>query len=285
LGSDLLLLLERFGIFLRYLFGKRQTSESTLRTPFVGSRLKIKRANKHILEFDTIRKDFLKGDFYRVFIDTKTDPGMSGLKMETNALPPDVPVVIGDAIHNLHSALDLLAYQIALEGGSSGDLLEKVQFPFSKKRQDLIGALKGGEIKVAGKTVIDLIVNEVKPYPSSEGGNEQVWALHRLDIVDKHRLLIPMVTVTKVTGINAEDDRGNTVQNLTLVLTGSGTMGAVTTSGNLKITDKGKASGEITFREAGFFEGEAVLPTLKQLSQLIAGFVDAIEKVYLAGGK
>jgi hypothetical protein len=102
--------------------------------------------------------------------------------------------------------------------------------------------------------------------------------------MDKHQLLIPAVTIAQITGVDAKSG-GVTLVNMTVGVSQGGKVNAVGSAVPFEITNKGHATAEITFHKAGVFQGEAVLPTLKQLSQLVSGIVDTIEKTYLSASE
>lgn len=219
--------------------------------PFEESGLKVKRANEHIYQLDAVMAEFAKTDFHRLFVEKDPETGYDVLKYEpTKPLPWNVPLIIGDVIHNLHSALDLAVYDIVSRTGvePSRDLY----FPFRRDRDKLVSALKGREIKLLGPAIIDLILNEIKPYP---GGNDALYALHDLDITDKHKLLVPILSINSVRGISAEDDRGNRLIDFTLTVPATD-VSVISTAGNLKITDQGQAKVDIVFDKGQFFEDE-----------------------------
>jgi hypothetical protein len=248
---------------------------------FTGSKLKIKRANQHIDELQHILFAFLKADFYRLHIERDPKDGMNVLKFETTKdMPYEVPLVIGDSIHNLHAALDLMACEIVSLAGNTPD--RQTQFPFRDTRDELVKAINGGKIKAADPAIINLIVDTIQPY---KGGNDPLCALHDLDIMDKHRLLIPVASVTALVGASAEDDRGNSFQSINFVVGQGGKINAVKTDSNLKITKQGQPSFNVIFDKGQVFEGKAVIETLHKLSQLVSGIVEAVEKTYLTNTK
>jgi len=77
------------------------------------------------------------------------------------------------------------------------------KFPFYETRSELVGAMNG-KLKAAPE-ISRLIRDEIKPY---KGGNGLLYGLHDLDIVDKHRLLIPIVSIVELRGASGEDERG-----------------------------------------------------------------------------
>ncbi len=91
----------------------------------------------------------------------------------------------GSAIHNLRSALDLLASELVrLNGQSEKD----VYFPFGKDPTHFEGQIKKRNFDRAAPDVVDLL-RTLKPF---DGGNAALRAIHDLDITDKHKALIPV---------------------------------------------------------------------------------------------
>ena len=73
---------------------------------FKSARLKVERANKHILELNSVLQGFTNTDFYD--LSTKKDPntGHDVLQFRIlKSIPEVMAPIIGDAIHNLRSAL------------------------------------------------------------------------------------------------------------------------------------------------------------------------------------
>lgn len=52
--------------------------------------------------------------------------------------------------------------------------------------------MKGAVLNRASEDVATFIVKAYK------GGNDDLWALHELNILDKHRLLLPVIQVTSI---------------------------------------------------------------------------------------
>ena len=151
---------------------------------------KVERAKKHINDFDlAVRTWLFEANPYQVA--TKRDPQTRELIYycpRVTPFPYEFATTVGDAIQNLRSALDHLGTQLVIANGKQPT--RHTAFPIfddlpryeaeSKRivkgmRQDAIDAIKA-----------------VKPY---KGGNDNLWRLHRLNIVDKHRLLIAVGSV------------------------------------------------------------------------------------------
>lgn len=105
---------------------------------------------------------------------------------EIKEIPPRVLFLIGEIIHTLRASLDNLVYQIFLtQRTDPADEGERIEFPiFDESKKTEAQAFR--PIKALGQGVIEA-VRKTNP---CKGGNPTLWAIHRLDIVDKHRRII-----------------------------------------------------------------------------------------------
>jgi hypothetical protein len=101
---------------------------------------------------------------------------------------------LGDCVHNLRSALDLLAVELVrANGGTPGDY---TAFPVgSDYRHFQTSAIR--RVNGASTKAIDLICR-LKPYRRQDS---LIYRLHRLDIADKHQLIIPVAAAHKMFGV------------------------------------------------------------------------------------
>lgn len=94
--------------------------------------------------------------------------------------------IIGDVVHNLRSALDIMICELVVEASPNFDV-KKVKFPFLKDVSGKVDAIKNANVNVAGSHVPPLI----EAWQPFKGGASQLFALHHLDIADKRRSIIP----------------------------------------------------------------------------------------------
>jgi hypothetical protein len=244
---------------------------------FHDAKLKIKRANQHIQELQMRLSAFLNTDFYRLHVEEEAKTGRHVLKFEqTNPLPEDIPLIIGDAMHNLRTVLDYVAFEIVTEAGGPTDY---VKFPVREDRDKLKAALTGGEMKVAAPDIIDLILDVVQPYPGGNGAALHV--LHSLDVGDKHYKLTPVISVAALTDVTGQAG-GITFSKCTFGVGQGGKLNVVGMPGKFTFEGHGQPTFAVLFGKGQPFQGQPVIPTLQQLSQLVAGTVQAIEQVCLA---
>jgi hypothetical protein len=152
-----------------------------------GIRVKVERAKKHVRDLDVAIRTFLGSDLKPYLVTRQRDPNMLDLVFNVASVrdvPLEFSAILGDAIHNLRGALDYLAYALVVrkQGHAPG---REVGFPiFCNAKGYELG--KKGKIGAMGQAAIEAI-DAIKPY---KGGNDALWRLHQLDIIDKHRLLI-----------------------------------------------------------------------------------------------
>ena len=167
---------------------------------FTGSRLKIKRAKRHFKELETRFAEWLQSDSFRVSVDKNLDTGNDFFKFTCSEAPDDIPVIIGDAVHNLRSALDFIAIEIVTSFGRKPD---GIYFPFRETREDVITALSQSDIQLLCPQAADIIIDQIKPYKT---GNRYICSLNKLSNTDKHRLLIPIVSRANFSRVPIEHD-------------------------------------------------------------------------------
>jgi len=247
---------------------------------FHGSRLKVERANHHINDLSLQWRKFAKTGPYSVLVEDDPKTGDSVLKISMDQPAPEqILLIVGDALHNLRSALDFAMSDIEFVATGARD--PYTSFPIRDTRDQLMAAVGGGLKKKAPEAVIHHIVNSVQPY---EGGNgHPIWSLHALDIEDKHRLLIAKKDVTHVKTIHCKDGGGQyfTVSEWAFIPPATSTY-ICTGHQKVQVADKGKASFGIVFGNGMPLYGQAIFPTLRKLSHFVSGTINGIEKVFRA---
>jgi hypothetical protein len=146
--------------------------------------VKFDRAKSHISETESTIRAFLDAKPY--VVSTKRDPQSRRLIYYLSSVqePPDVlSTIVGDALQNLRSTLDHLAWQLVEANGQKPT--RDTSFPIFK---DSISYQSGRSTKVTGMSVAVIqIIDGLKPYA---GGNADLYRLHELNNIDKHRLLL-----------------------------------------------------------------------------------------------
>ena len=130
---------------------------------------------------------FLDGNPYTVA--TKKDLARGHLVYHVSGVAapdPTIAAMTGDVLQNLRSALDHLAYRLVAVGlgGAPADP-RFIAYPVCETATSY-PALRDYRLKGARPEAM-AAVDATKPY---KGGNDGLWRIHHLNIVDKHRLLI-----------------------------------------------------------------------------------------------
>lgn len=150
-----------------------------------GINEKIRRAKQHVNDLESAIRVFLDRQPYRIVSEEQPETGKKLYRVRVAEQPPKSwATFIGDAVHNLRSALDHLAWQLVEAGGGMpGD---QTAFPVGNDVKSLESEL-ARRVHGAHPEAVDAI-RRLQPY---KGGNgDLLWRLHRLDIYDKHRLLL-----------------------------------------------------------------------------------------------
>jgi hypothetical protein len=201
--------------------------------------------------------------------------------VENKPLPQDFSVVIGDAAHNLRTALDLATWEVISPFNPKRP--RNVQFPFVEEVKDFEDALKRREIRRANEKIVD-VFRKSKPYP---GGNDDLYALHLLDIEDKHKLLTPSVVVLRSDELDLHrvDPSAPRVifKDLTMVPNNDGLLpmtwnvDANAASAEVKKDATVKASFTIAFAKGQPFGGQVTISVLNRLVRQVEDVIDMFD--------
>ncbi len=183
---------------------------------FEQSRLQIDWANHRLSELES-RLAALP-DSVSSIIEINPNSGNEIIKynLEDTRAYSDVAMIIGEIAHNLKCALDY-TWAPLLSKAVPGINVEFVKFPVHRTKDGLIAAFKGEEPKILKKLpsasldkyrrILDFFVSDIKPY---EGGDDAIWTVHYINRQDKHRLLTPTFQYSGVSGIQLENEMGET---------------------------------------------------------------------------
>jgi len=143
---------------------------------------KYERAQQHIEALDLVLVSLQRpGTIERT---DDSDRGTTTFQIfGLSEIPLSIPLLLGDILHNLRSALDHLIWKMVELSGQTPD--EENCFPiFNSARayeENSPKRLKGVTREMAAR------VDACRPYKE---GNRRLWMLHRLNILDKHRFLL-----------------------------------------------------------------------------------------------
>lgn len=170
--------------------------------PLIGASLKMWRAAFHVEMLNAAIERFREPGTYELTSedDPQTDERVWYAEIKRDA-PNTWAPVIGDLLHNLHSALDHVAWQLAVERNYGHDLPPgtRATFPIFKNRGRFWKRDRKGTGWSAQSGAAALrrfagdarrLVIEVQPYKDgNRAENHGLWLLHILSNEDKHKTL------------------------------------------------------------------------------------------------
>jgi hypothetical protein len=156
---------------------------------FAASYVKLARAQKFIGELEAERQRYRDSKPVTGKFEVGSNPPAMNVHWKGITLLPGA--IIGDTIHNLRTALDLMASELARIRKEPD---KDVYFPFAESASRFEHAIKSKQFNKAGDDAVALL-RTFSPY---RGGNESLRALHDMDISDKHTALVPTGSVMDI---------------------------------------------------------------------------------------
>jgi hypothetical protein len=148
-------------------------------------KLKVERAKEHIREIDSRTKNFFDSNPQVVVSDFDPDGVHITIKVRLLvAVPKRIAIVVGEALYQLRSALDVLACCLARANGTPKP--KGVYFPLAADQKEFETRHTQNKIKKLSPAARDR-VKELQPY---EKGYELLLTLNRLRNIDVHSKLV-----------------------------------------------------------------------------------------------
>lgn len=162
-----------------------------------GARLKLVRAEKHFQDITEILKRLEHGECE--IIPEEQSDGLGVLRVRLSPKPPDdLPVIVGDCLFNLRSALDHLVWQLVIV--NKGTPTDRHFFPICSSSKAFSEAVaKHHRLDDAPAKAVTLI-ESLQPYYTGE--THPLALLSKLHNVDKHRNLNLVTAVASDTELN-----------------------------------------------------------------------------------
>jgi len=192
--------------------------------PLDGSFLKLSRARYHFQAVSGLIEGFFKRDPYQIINEIETNGNTREYVLrfkQLEAIPTDVPLIIGDICNNLRSALDHLLWQLwLLQYPTFGEL---VYFPIFDGERAFVSASPGNigprKSKRIGVDTVSLtdnqraIIHSLQPY---ETRNPALSFLRDLNGSDKHRLIQIIFLTGKIKSLSLTVDTTNAILQVPL---------------------------------------------------------------------
>jgi hypothetical protein len=150
-------------------------------------RLRVERAKELRADLEREMRAWAKSGAYRVISKYDSQTGYTFFYLDNVAeVAPKISALISELLHTLRTALDNLAYQLFLACRTDPeDEGASIYFPiYDEGKISESNAFKS--IKAFRSEILE-VFHTLNPCKS---GNALLWALHRLDIVDKHRRIL-----------------------------------------------------------------------------------------------
>lgn len=240
---------------------------------FPDARLKLDRADKHIGDIKTRICRLEDSCFADIEVHPKFRYQQIKYDLSDRTAVKDIGILTGDVLHNLKCALDY-AWLTTLERHAPSAITDKTQFPVHPSLDSLEGALKKRQIDLCCRPLFDLMLTKVKAY---SGGNDALWAVKELNILDKHRLLTPLIHYTSIAGVEMEDERGESRRGSSRATTGTPPL-YITIPDGWQVKDKGKPSITALFDEGTSAHYNDVPSMLEFYSVVVLQVVHTLER-------
>lgn len=151
--------------------------------PLDSARAKLARATKHLHTLEEVVPAFLREHDYPVVHEVDRAAFYHRWKVELGTPFPECwALVIGDMAHNMRSALDHIAWELA--GSDPADTW--TQFPIYAEETKFAQA--GRVVKTIPKRPLALI-KWLQPYRRPNPYDDRLWTIHALDAEDKHKTI------------------------------------------------------------------------------------------------
>ena len=163
--------------------------------------LKIDRAQEHINELEQLLNN--QRPFRYMVTTNLRNSTREGSTIEDNALVTRISLLLSDTVHNLRTALDHAYWEIVSPFAHTEAERRRIQFPYCESAARMEDELKS---RLADR-VSNSFFNALKALPifGEAGGNQYLSYIHRIDMIDKHRRLIPTAQATQMTRAILDD--------------------------------------------------------------------------------
>lgn len=159
----------------------------------INGQVKVDRAREHVRALVEEIAAFHGRQPYSLVAEDERTTGDRVIRMKIREYPPlRWGAIVGDAVHNLRSVLDLLVCQLVERAGVA--VGTQHAFPIHETERDFRERAPH-QLKGLSPALTQRIAS-LRPY---RDGNYHLYTLHRLDIIDKHRTLVPAFSSVGVT--------------------------------------------------------------------------------------
>ncbi|MEV8095235.1 hypothetical protein [Kitasatospora sp. NPDC085879] len=244
-------------------------------------KLKFDRSRYHISSLSSEIGSYLAREPFAVH-DAEDAQGDLVYRVTVREHPPiELSLLLGDAIHNARAALDYLARQLVEAGGGAPN--RDTAFPVAASATAFADLCKK-----ALKGALPAAITGVESLHPYLGGDDRFWKLHKLDIADKHHLLLTVgaahASVNVSFGLPGGEEaivlpllpvnRAYPLQDGTEIFR---VMKAARESATQGVGGAHSFSFDVAFGDGVVVSGEPVMPTI---NNLVGGIEGAVAPLY-----
>lgn len=150
---------------------------------FADEKAKLQRARKHFAELITLVDEYMSTQPFSF-----SAVGDAVIVRVEKQVPQEINIVLGDVVHNLRAALDLLVCDLIRANGSQ--VTRDSAFPITK------GGIQTSHVKKQLAGMSQSGVKVLSRITHNQSWNEALLVLHGLDIMDKHNALVAVGAAT-----------------------------------------------------------------------------------------
>jgi hypothetical protein len=187
---------------------KRTSSIKAYPTDLEGAALKVNRAETLAHELTESLNAWRALPCYQLLLGPNSaDPNrVVATVTSIQSLPKEIPIILGEVMYLLGSALDHLICALARRQGHAG---RGYYFPIRDSQEEFEKALS----KLKGLTPSDKeVIRSFRPFKTSD---PILWSIRKLTNRDKHEMLVLVAAVQQVRfGGQALDDRGEAIPGM-----------------------------------------------------------------------
>lgn len=251
------------------------SNDSELTYAFQMAEWRVERANNHIDHLKKIIEWTVHPDNYLAIPDHNPQTGNYVLKVgpKNGGLPRHLPIVAGEVAHALSITLDYLWSGITRYVAPS--FAKRAHFPDHETLTNLQDMVSKDAAVKAMPALEKFIIEEIRPY---KDGNFLLWAVGKLDNVDKHRLLLASMAIAKLGKFVATSEDGSVIDLSYSTINTYGPELILGFAAPFKLNDDTEISVDIVFNEPDVLPpGNPVLQTMIDLSNALAETVEAFK--------
>src|SRR4051812_19694616 len=246
---------------------------------FIGPKLKHERAESHIHELEDVLEAYASRNPYSLLgeMNPETEAWQVRVVMRED-VPEVVPLIVGDAVHNLRSALDVLANDLLALTESNEERI--ASFPFwstPKGRAEALKRIKSIDPRLRSR------IEALKPYTGMDGqGDAILYGIHHLDIIDKHRIIIAINALTTIASYQSGDEIE--ARSVDLLVKNGDIVASGVGLNTFQFYKNPKGTFNVAFAEVQLFGGRLVVDTLIEMANLTHDIIADFESFSLDNG-